>query len=242
MTGGCVIAEDQRQDQQEILEQRSAAVIAGIAAIDPDHVLHLADTIPAFDAEGQLVLATAEAVLWTGTATLAAQAAGGREQFTTLWKSPEKAAVTLTTQRLIYYLRDFTAGDMSWLIIGGATGPAPTALSAARAGSHHSGQTSAGQIRYANLARHQCPHHLRRASHRDRDPHRAAETGHPPPPHRGQPRRRSCTAMGPGRRHRATAPARQPAARPTRHTRPASTGAASSTRWPVTTSSPPISS
>jgi hypothetical protein len=132
VTGGSVIAEDQRQDQQEILEQRSAAVIAGIAAIDPDHVLHLADTIPAFDAEGQLVLATAEAVLWTGTATLAAQAAGGREQFTTLWKSPEKAAVTLTTQRLIYYLRDFTAGDMSWLIIGGATGPAPTALSAAR--------------------------------------------------------------------------------------------------------------
>jgi hypothetical protein len=119
VTGGSVIAEDQRQDQQEILEQRSAAVIAGIAAIDPDHVLHLADTIPAFDAEGQLVLATAEAVLWTGTATLAAQAAGGREQFTTLWKSPEKAAVTLTTQRLIYYLRDFTAGDMSWLIIGG---------------------------------------------------------------------------------------------------------------------------
>ena len=44
MTGSSVIAEDQREGQQEILEQRSAAVIAGIEAIDPDHVLHLASS------------------------------------------------------------------------------------------------------------------------------------------------------------------------------------------------------
>lgn len=113
------------------------------------------DTVPAFNAEGQLVMAAGEAVLWTGTATPAAeaaQAAGGREQFTTLWKSPGRAAVTLTTQRLVYDIRDFTAGDMSWLMAGEATGPTSTALSAARAGSHHSGQTAAGQIRHANLA------------------------------------------------------------------------------------------
>jgi hypothetical protein len=113
------------------------------------------DTVPAFNAEGQLVMAAGEAVLWTGTATPAAeaaQAAGGREQFTTLWKSSEKAAVTLTTQRLVYDIRDFTAGDMSWLTIGEATGPSSTALSAARARSDCSGQTAAGQIRHANLA------------------------------------------------------------------------------------------
>ena len=44
MTGSSIIAEDQREGQQEILEQRSAAVIAGIEAIDPDHVLHLASS------------------------------------------------------------------------------------------------------------------------------------------------------------------------------------------------------
>ena len=113
------------------------------------------DTVPVFTAEGQLVMAPGEAALWTGTATPAAeaaQAAGGREQFTTLWKSPKKAAVTLTTQRLVYDIRDFTAGDMSWLMIGGATGATSTALSAEWAGSHHSGQTAAGQIRHANLA------------------------------------------------------------------------------------------
>jgi hypothetical protein len=113
------------------------------------------DTVPAFDAEGQLVMAAGEAVLWTGSATPAAeaaQAAGGREQFTTLWKSSAKAAVTLTTQRLVYDIRDFTAGDMSWLTIGAAAGPASAALSAVRAGSHHSGQTAAGQIRHENLA------------------------------------------------------------------------------------------
>ena len=73
-----------------------------------------------------------ETALWTGTATLAAetaQAAGGREQFKTLWKSDEKAAVTLTNQRLVYDIRKFTG---------------------ARA--RRSGRTAAGQIRHENLA------------------------------------------------------------------------------------------
>lgn len=42
MTGGGAVAEDERESQQEFLEQRSAAIIAGIEAIDPDHVTHLA--------------------------------------------------------------------------------------------------------------------------------------------------------------------------------------------------------
>lgn len=112
-------------------------------------------TVPAFDAQGQLVLAAGETVLWTGTATPAAeaaQAAGGREQFTTLWKSNKKAAVTLTTQRLVYDIRKFTEGDMSWIIVGGATGVALTALSVARASARRSGRTAAGQIRHENLA------------------------------------------------------------------------------------------
>lgn len=113
------------------------------------------DTVPAFNADGQLMMAAGEALLWTGTASPAAedaQAAGGREQFTTLWKSLKKAAITLTTQRLVYDIRDSTAGDMSWLVIGGATVPTSTARNAARAGSHYSGQTAAGQIRHENLA------------------------------------------------------------------------------------------
>lgn len=112
-------------------------------------------TLPAFDAQGQLVMAEGETVLWAGTATPAAeaaQAAGGREQFTTLWKSTKKAAVTLTTQRLVYDIRNFTEGDMSWIIVGGATGVALTALSAARARARRSGRTAAGHIRHENLA------------------------------------------------------------------------------------------
>lgn len=97
----------------------------GAGTLDPG-------TIPMFDTQGQLLLEPREAVLWTGTATLAAeeaQAAAGREQFKTLWKSDEKAAVTLTDQRLVYDIRKFTT---------------------ARA--HRSGQTAAGQIRHENLA------------------------------------------------------------------------------------------
>ncbi len=112
-------------------------------------------TIPVFSVQGALVMAPGETVLWTGTATPAAeaaQAAGGREQFTTLWKSSKKAAVTLTGQRLVYDIREFTEGDMSWIIVGGATGVALTALSAARASARRSGRTAAGQIRHANLA------------------------------------------------------------------------------------------
>ena len=89
-------------------------------------------TIPMYDAQGQLLLEPGETALWTGTATLAAenaQAAGGREQFKTMWKSDEKAAVTLTDQRLVYDIRKFTG---------------------ARA--RRSGRTAAGQIRHENLA------------------------------------------------------------------------------------------
>jgi hypothetical protein len=75
----------------------------------------------------------------------------GREQFTTLWKSTKKAAITLTNQRLVYDIRKFTEGDMSWIIVGGATGLALTALSAARASARRSGRTAAGQIRHENL-------------------------------------------------------------------------------------------
>ena len=89
-------------------------------------------TIPMFEAQGQLLLEPGETALWAGTATLAAenaQAAGGREQFKTMWKSDEKAAVTLTGQRLVYDIRKFTG---------------------ARA--RRSGRTAAGQIRHENLA------------------------------------------------------------------------------------------
>jgi len=88
-------------------------------------------------------MAAGETVLWTGTAAPAAeaaQAAGGRQQFTTLWKSAKKAAVTLTTQRPVYDIRKFTEGDMSW-IVGGATGVALTALSAIRASAGRSGSS-----------------------------------------------------------------------------------------------------
>jgi hypothetical protein len=112
-------------------------------------------TIPVFDAQGQLSLAAGETVLWAGAATPAAEAAtlaGGREQFSTLWRSPKKAAVILTTQRLVYDIRTFTEGDMSWILVGGATGVALTALSAARAAARRSGRTAAGQIRHENLS------------------------------------------------------------------------------------------
>ncbi len=120
----------------------------GADSIDPA-------TIPAFDAQGRLLLAPGEQVLWTGAAILAAesaQAARGHEQFAALWTSKEKASLTLTSQRLVYDIRDFTQGDMSWLIVGGATGLALTAFSAARASARRSGRTAAGQVRHENLA------------------------------------------------------------------------------------------
>lgn len=112
-------------------------------------------TIPAFDTQGRLLMAPAEQVLWTGAATLAAetaQGARGQEQFTALWRSTEKAALILTSERLVYDIRKFAHGDMSWLIVGGATGLALTAFSAVRASTHRSGRTAAGQIRHENLA------------------------------------------------------------------------------------------
>lgn len=44
MTSVSAIAGDERDLQQEVLERRSAAIIAGIEEIDPDHVLHLASS------------------------------------------------------------------------------------------------------------------------------------------------------------------------------------------------------
>lgn len=124
--------------------------LCDFGAVTPDPA-----TIPAFDAQGQLLLAPGEQVLWTGAATLAAetaQGARGQEQFTALWRSSEKAALTLTSERLVYDIRKFTHGDMSWLIVGGATGLALTAFSAVRASTRRSGRTAAGQIRHENLA------------------------------------------------------------------------------------------
>jgi len=46
VTGAEAIAEDASETDQQVLllQQRSAAIIAGIEAIDPDHVLHLASS------------------------------------------------------------------------------------------------------------------------------------------------------------------------------------------------------
>jgi hypothetical protein len=123
-------------------------------AVTPDP-----DSIPVFDAKGQLVMAPGESVLWTGKATPAAEAAhaaGSREQFTTLWKSTKKAAITLTDQRLVYDIRKFTERDMFWILMSGGTGGrgagrAMTALRAARASDRRAGRTAAGQIRHENL-------------------------------------------------------------------------------------------
>jgi CHAT domain-containing protein/tetratricopeptide (TPR) repeat protein len=112
------------------------------------------DSIPVFDVRGQLVMAPRESVLWTGTATPAAeeaQAAGGREQFTTLWKSTKKAAITLTNQRLVYDIRKFTERDMFWIKVGGGTGLALPTLRAARGSARRYNRTAAGQIRHKNL-------------------------------------------------------------------------------------------
>ena len=112
-------------------------------------------TIPRFDTQGQLLLEHEEKVLWTGAATLAAeaaQAAGGREQFKTMWKSNKKAAVSLTDQRLVYDICKISEGDISWYIIGDMTGLELAANSVAKAKEYHFDQIAAGQIRHENLA------------------------------------------------------------------------------------------
>jgi hypothetical protein len=68
-----------------------------------------------------------------------------------MWKSTTKAAITLTSQRLVYDIRHFTEADMSWILVGGATGVALSALSAARASARRSGRTMAGHLRHENL-------------------------------------------------------------------------------------------
>jgi hypothetical protein len=123
-------------------------------AVTPDSA-----SIPVFDAKGQLVMAPGESLLWTGRATPAAeeaQTAGGREQFTTLWKSTKKAAITLTDQRLVYDIRKFTESDMFRILMAGGTGSRGvgrglTARRAARDSARRSNRTAAGQIRHENL-------------------------------------------------------------------------------------------
>jgi hypothetical protein len=44
VSSGGAVAEDKRETDQSILERRSQAIISGIEAIDPDHVLHLASS------------------------------------------------------------------------------------------------------------------------------------------------------------------------------------------------------
>jgi len=44
VTTAGAVAGDSRANEQEVLRQRSEAIIAGVEAIDPDHVLHLASS------------------------------------------------------------------------------------------------------------------------------------------------------------------------------------------------------
>jgi sulfopyruvate decarboxylase subunit alpha len=44
VSSGSAVAEDKRDTDKSILERRSEAIISGIEAIDPDHVLHLASS------------------------------------------------------------------------------------------------------------------------------------------------------------------------------------------------------
>jgi sulfopyruvate decarboxylase TPP-binding subunit len=44
VSSGRAVADDKPETEQSILERRSQAVISGIEAIDPDHVLHLASS------------------------------------------------------------------------------------------------------------------------------------------------------------------------------------------------------
>ncbi len=44
MSSGSAVAEDRQETGQSVLERRSEAIISGIEAINPDHVLHLASS------------------------------------------------------------------------------------------------------------------------------------------------------------------------------------------------------
>jgi sulfopyruvate decarboxylase TPP-binding subunit len=44
VSNGSAVAEDKPETDQSVLQQRSEAIISGIEAIDPDHVLHLASS------------------------------------------------------------------------------------------------------------------------------------------------------------------------------------------------------
>ena len=111
--------------------------------------------MPVFTADGQLVLAPGEKILWRGQATPvaeAAQGASGHEQWAPLWVAPEPADVTLTDRRIVWDLRKFVRTDQSWILIGGVTGAVLTAASAARSAQSRSGRTMAGQMPHAHLA------------------------------------------------------------------------------------------
>ncbi len=113
------------------------------------------DTIPVFDADGHLLLAPGEQVLWTGHGSLAAESAeanSGREQYTTLWRSTEEADLTLTNLRVVWDIRNFVRGDGTWLLVGGLTGAALATWSLGRAAARRSGRTLAGQVRHHQVA------------------------------------------------------------------------------------------
>ncbi|QCO97308.1 hypothetical protein FCN77_05740 [Arthrobacter sp. 24S4-2] len=120
----------------------------GMQTTDPD-------VVPLLDAEGRLILADDEQVVWSGDATTAAAedatAAAGREQWRTLWDSPETAHLTLTTKRLVYVIPQFTRADGSWIIVGGLAGAALVGASALRARWQRNGRALAGQIRHLHL-------------------------------------------------------------------------------------------
>lgn len=114
------------------------------------------DTVPAFDAGGNLVLAQGESILTRGRADAAvaetAEGAGGKEQFSALWPVQHQVDVILTSDRLVYRLTDVGGGDPTWLVFGGGTGLALTAVSYRRAAHARSGKAIAGQVRHRYVA------------------------------------------------------------------------------------------
>jgi hypothetical protein len=109
------------------------------------------DTVPLFDDHGRLVLESDEVVLRSvkaKPAAEAAKAASGSEDWQTMWQSSESGDLTLTDRRLVYDIRNFARGDVSWLVVGGAIGPMLAGASHLRARSQRSGRTAAGQIRH----------------------------------------------------------------------------------------------
>jgi hypothetical protein len=120
----------------------------GAGTLDPD-------VVPLFDDEGLVRLEVGEMPIWTGTASTAAaedaKGASGHEQFRTLWRSPEPAALILTTRRLIYDVRKFARGDGSWILAGGIEGLVLAGAGTLRGRALRGGRTRAGQVRHVHL-------------------------------------------------------------------------------------------